>query len=998
MSLRFQAANRVPAPAAPPQPLTYVAGRGAVIEDAGGFTILSLDTPPPVGSYTLRQDGRITADFSDAVNTEDATYDITYTRDNGGPEQVTVPLTLRRKLLLGDAPGDRYLPEVDASNAVVFEPVEGTRFIHVAADGLTLADIQALEGNPVFNQRDMRTDPATGTDGTFYGGTPALALEHKLAFQLLVNIRNSSPDFTPIALFYKRGDVFNGAEGEFGQIGHSALHPIFVGTYGSGDMPYLGTPEDDPAFDENGKAPQATGGSFVVVQGIRYAGANAIDGSGSFICYDGMFASFRPDGNTNAPCNIAGLNYFQEMVTVRRTRIYDTWNPVAKAATWGTGDRLSGLKVGRSRHVLIEWTWIAESGGGLNYRMDKDASGEKSFENQSQGHYNGANISNFNTESSCVIASGGSASQNRSGVVMEGCVFIGCNDGVTQGPAPADLRGWNPDGSGKDHGWLGYAGCFIDVVITQAGWRGHEVNQANGVRVPRFVVQRENVSCVGSYIVNRGDPIAVLSQGSDLGPGMFTGYNQNEGVAYTANTPDSFRESGIISSLYPGHALVVSNWNRGGGVADANVGSVPQADRDAANINAYADQLIGTSGSNYETLNDYAKTLDEPYLLVPEILDYLRAPYGETFSTRTVGTTVYFAPENGLPIFRGNHRRNWSTKDRPGHAPGDIVDTQDHDLLQWNFQNKNKLVDFIFGAGTKVDVCAGVLDTATLSPDAAGNSLSIRDGAKVRLDGYTGPNLLVVDARDSRLHLRGAVTGRVETTLRQRAELLIDEGASLVTNGNLTVHGYSTVAFEGASGGAASLDIGSGDTLSFKPTARFKITGLTRERVPVGSSGGATVDWNFYIRPRPGALLTGGTSGATGIIRGIVPTDLGRAVIVYVDTLIGAFQELEDIICERELGEVLLPSGMVGLIDSIQDVTLGAVREMQTGVYGNVAPNVASSVTLGGALEVDVTGLPSGSYPLIVADTITGAFASETITGGSGAISRPDANTVLLTV
>lgn len=68
------------------------------------------------------------------------------------------------------------------------------------------------------------------------------------------------------------------------------------------------------------------------------------------------------------------------------------------------------------------------------------------------------------------------------------------------------------------------------------------------------------------------------------------------------------------------------------------------------------------------------------------------------------------------------------------------------------------------------------------------------------------------------------------------------------------------------------------------------------------------------------------------------------------------------------------------------DGALPTIRELRTGINGVTAPNVASTFTCGGTIDVDVTGVSAGTYDLVIADTVSGTFGTETVTGGSGTI------------
>jgi hypothetical protein len=59
------------------------------------------------------------------------------------------------------------------------------------------------------------------------------------------------------------------------------------------------------------------------------------------------------------------------------------------------------------------------------------------------------------------------------------------------------------------------------------------------------------------------------------------------------------------------------------------------------------------------------------------------------------------------------------------------------------------------------------------------------------------------------------------------------------------------------------------------------------------------------------------------------------------------------------------------------------IQIFRSGAFGTMTPNVTASVTLGGTLAIDATGLPAGSYPLIDVDSLSGGFSTIEVTGTS---------------
>jgi hypothetical protein len=61
---------------------------------------------------------------------------------------------------------------------------------------------------------------------------------------------------------------------------------------------------------------------------------------------------------------------------------------------------------------------------------------------------------------------------------------------------------------------------------------------------------------------------------------------------------------------------------------------------------------------------------------------------------------------------------------------------------------------------------------------------------------------------------------------------------------------------------------------------------------------------------------------------------------------------------------------------AILPATLPCIRKFKSGMNGDVAPGVTTTVNLAGPLKLRLNGVAAGRYPLIEADTINGSFTS----------------------
>lgn len=178
---------------------------------------------------------------------------------------------------------------------------------------------------------------------------------------------------------------------------------------------------------------------------------------------------------------------------------------------------------------------------------------------------------------------------------------------------------------------------------------------------------------------------------------------------------------------------------------------------------------------------------------------------------------------------------------------------------------------------------------------------------------------------------------------------------------------------------------------------------------------GRTGMWDTVGVPKVGDVIEGETSGATAVVGGCYRT-ANFDFELHLDNVAGEFQNDENLLGPTWAGPYLIGDSRDGLgatpgegtddlvvlgqVNGAPTYTLPTIKEFQTGINGTAAPSVASAVTCGGTIEVDVTGM-TGTVTLIEADSITGTFATETITGSANSLvydtgSTP--NTVKLTV
>lgn len=965
---------------------------GVFTPDGGAADSISIVTQPAGGRAVARSDGRISLDFNDDPTARDET--VVYDKTVGGETtRETLTLTLAPpKNTLGWDPGRAYNLETDSDNATIADPPEVFRVIYVAdgsGDGVdyTWYDLDAIRAKQgttngiAANGYAAAQSPANG-ESWYYGDDPSRpvsqSIGERIADVTAVSLSEYPPFFGRVRLLFKRGDTFTDeAFASLSGAGESALHPNFVGSWGDPADPM-------PLFTR--QAIKITGLNYVM-QDIRSQGGVSPTEFGNLIL-DNIWT----DGA--ALSATSGNDELNRGFTMRRIRSYDSAPDAPREGnTWAAHqDRQSGAYFANTADVLVEDIFIDRGGWNEGYRADKKYEVDGAFypkppDIYSQNMY--TQTENLSLTFRNFISTRGSLSalQVRAGGIVDGFLSLGNNAGLSMGPGWYDsgetLKNGQVDGNwsmmnNTVHSWVGLADTLSGQVNQTAG--GHTWGAAD-------------LSIQNSLIINSERPagytINVLANDSDLGPGISSGFNTYRGHRpYGYGWSNSVKDAEGSSFTYGSIAdndLIVSNWGRSIN-PDENVGDVPEATRDALHIGLHADTLLGTSGAYLDDFCDHLRMLDAPWDMMQGVMNYFLDPFGRGVTMRAAPQTVTFQPNETrrTPGIRADIGLDWSTGDLPGTVAGDSIDLDGH-RVHWNMTPKNSIANLTFGAGGALVLWGGALKpTGAVNLDDAGNALALHQGAKFHIDGYAGVGALTLETIESRFLNTGTVLGGINVTARHASEIIFgyDDAAWTAASGDtITIYGHTKNGFDGAAGGAASLTLDAGSTLRFLPSAVISLTNNTRpivsEPIPIGYSGPGLITRSPRIFSKEGSTITGLTSGATGTARLV-----SRKGSFIADDLTGAFQDEESFSGEG-LAHYVYPQGdmTLGDLNKVPDVRLGVIREVRTGINGTTAPNVASTVNLGGTLHVDVTALPNGTYTLIDVDTVTGTFDAVTAAG-----------------
>lgn len=385
---------------------------------------------------------------------------------------------------------------------------------------------------------------------------------------------------------------------------------------------------------------------------------------------------------------------------------------------------------------------------------------------------------------------------------------------------------------------------------------------------------------------------------------------------------------------------VIVNW---GGMPEQNVAVSAEQAANITAVNWYREK----SGNSAATIADfYAYTRVTPTReLVHELLTYFRQGLNAFYmAPRTAATAITFRPDERGEGYRWDNRLNWTSGDIPGavHA-GDTVDLHGNDV---RFGNHTAQVASLTLGGGVLDVVSGRLVTPTIT--GPGRVMVRKCGQLVTdEDVLTG---IPVGVNGGRMRYGAAVTSD-DLTIYGRSETLLGQNFTLPAGKVLSIEsGLPLVGWDGT--GAA--------TLHLNGTLRLK-------------SAPVLVATTYNTVAGGGADATVWTTGDEDLT---LTWDSGSTKVADMARIFDSRRELT----MHDWSAVPAVGIVVGK-DTVAEITatMPTIRRFRSGVHGPVDPTVTPTVELAGPLELDLTAMVAGTYPLIEA-TITGAFSGLTVT------------------
>lgn len=793
-----------PAPVAAPAPVAVQSGSNVTVDSpsidvagletidvAGGrVTTLKIGEPedilsvqvlekPEIGNLTANPDGTLSLvlshqsakDFSGQL---DFSYEVNY-KDGSSETLTQIANVSSTRQLDGWGEGDFYMLETDDSGELVIEHGDNHREIYVTGNDLALSIEEIAE----LEQISVGRVTGQWLADSIYGKSPDTALDARagrLTWDALTG-ENTEPG-SHWLLFEK------GYEYETGRLvggrseGESELHPLYIGSYGEGELPVLNG--DLRVFQGASKniviRDVALGDNFQVIEGGNFI-LDGIDNNGNEISFQGGGAVTLRDStitDTHADAPSQGGN---------------TWNAAA--------DRIQGLYVDRAQGVLLENNFFDLNGFELDYSYDASADAGQAPNQFNHNIYIQRDAGDVTLRDNFILRGASFGAQVRPGGFIEDNVFAGNNIGV-------NFLGGRSTGEGS---LTGNFTLFTDNVVTSGGF--HTVETLEGATTWGVDAVGQQSTLTGNIITHLVEPGTTL----DVDPR----YDATQRTAAIVNP--------LEERIYY-NDTVVYNWALPNGrqnAPDANTEGLDTAVLDQTTIENFTAQLLGKSDGSVEELAAYLRNQVEIGAIDPvdadDVISYFQNGFGLASGTgeRLESETLRFIPNALGDGIRWDNRLNWSTDDLPGTADGDSVDLGGN----WvSYGGTTTVNDLNFGSGGLLSVTHGYLQVdGDLNVGAEGGRLDIDKAGQVWIDGYSDDDLLDVDLNGGRFANTGVLDGRIDLAIDDNGQaLLATAGAELNLNAgsNITITGSDAdVGFDGATGGNAALNVAAGARISF---------------------------------------------------------------------------------------------------------------------------------------------------------------------------------------
>lgn len=779
---------------------------------------------PAVGNITVNPDGTLAVVLSSTSFFGELDFAYRVTDSDGDSTEYRGVLDVQEPIVpngwaLGDS---HYMFATDENNDVVVETGDVHRKVYISEseDALSRADIAALENLDV----SAITNSWLASNDE-YGGSEGMAVDLDVGLSIWGEIAGPGKEPSSHWLMFERGYDYDFEFGlSFGGWqGESELHPIHVTSWGEGERPLIG------------------GHLF----GINHDAANivfsdiAVENTSWSLVGDNIIFEDVSFGAELALFNREGL-------TIRGSDFLDIHLDAPRGdGDWTTGDRSQGIFVDGVTGVLLEHNLFDLIGWEPGYDPEGSASDPMPPNTFSHNIYLQVTTEDVTVRDNISMRAAAYGLQARSGGFIEDNVFLSNNIGL-----------FINDGDTLPTGQHALA---TDNLVTSAGAKELLGPGAFGWGI---TTGSEFVNYLDNIVAHAADP------------------NNPDEIARLVGEFPSAHSAGPSSGF---DNTLIFNWlnDTNGGQSD-----VSHLDTDLLNqttIQQLAESLNGTG--TIEGFSEYLRSfidteLDDTYG-ADDVIAYFQNAFGILPDDRAASTTLTFIPHPLGDGLRWDNRLNWDTEDLPSEEFIDSVDLNGN----WVYYGGTTVIDDLdFGPGGRLTFNHGRLDVQgeTLA-DERGGSVEIHGAGQLWFEGYRDEDLLEISTDGGRLANTGDVTGNLDLTVQDNAQIILasDDASYEIGEGNLLdVEGGDTkIGFDGEAAGTAVLQLTEGGTL--------RLTAVdgeiaTIEEFRSGALGDAT-DVRSGIHLGNGRLELDITelSGA------------GSHVLMDVDALAGQFEEIQ---------------------------------------------------------------------------------------------------------
>ncbi len=915
------------------------------------------------GRIVRRSDGKYTLDLSDVL--DPTTVTIGYTAIKSGFSNITGTCTVQVALARqekGWGPGAHYYLPVNGSNEVVVEPGINHRKVYCSTAGITAAQITAAGGPAsVSGNYLMNTIVPAGLGGNGswrYGEDPAVALHPAQAQALWSSLFSVNVAPSSHWLLRKRGEDFRGFTFAASSRlrGESAIHPVYMTTYGSGADPIIYAP------DAGGTA----GAQYIVVQNCVLGEPWKHTGMGALLV-DGVTGT----GENNMKANGNDVA-FDRAWTLRRAKFTDMSKAESIVAddptktTWeDKGDRIEAFYSSEYGSNLLEDVFVDLAGWAEGYTLDFSKLNPQPPAIYSHAAYmaglptaediSGPVVNTDLTMRNSTMSRGSlTGFQYRPGGVAYGNCFIGNNIALMMG------------GGGKGEVVDFKNGNYAFVADNLVTWAGQKIMEKRGTMAGG--INYQNLGAVGMNNI-----VCHSGAGNDgiTAHGVVTEFTTAT-PWFTVNVEDGF-------VVY--EDTKVRGWITNS--VDQNLGSLDLPTLDATTLENYALSWLGTP-TDRRNLMLAIRNEPAPWAKVRnDVLPYFQAAFGALPPAPGGVTVRTFRPDGRTPGIRWDIRQDWAGGVVP--QPGDSVNLAGHRVNMF----QNLTINALDLQGGELIQHGGRLIVSSL---ASAGTITQRFAGQFYMAGKTSADLVTVNAQGGRFRNNGTITQGMDFNVTGLAEVLFADSTGSVTipaGRSITIDdSRARVGWDGTSGATCTLTIGGALTLKSMMTLPFSGRDL---------DDGEAGNRNYAATWKHGAQITGATSAFTATVADHYDLSLQTGTVL-----------LKNWTGVPTLGEGLVgigrqyfrdaPFGQIALAGA-PTYSMPKIAEFRSGINGTTAPNVNSQVVLqsGSTLNLNVTGLLPGPYDLIVADGIAGTFTNVNVTGGAGVVSYT-ATKVILTV